>query len=326
MTALLALAATAYAFAAGSVAEYQVQVVFDGFLPVLGGNEGKAEIAMDVRVSGNGPSEGTVGATSEITAFEIAFNGAKLPLTLENVTDYFPKTTVSLTPQGKIVANDAPDRRLPVRLPGLDVRRFPDITYVPVEFASAETAVGDSWTFSRDFGGNPMEYTCQAVSEDDGLLRVKVEVRQEYSVLENDSLEVVSERSRAVNEVTTKLTGEGFVLFDAGRGAVRRAEMRNVAISEAKPLKGGDATVRKLTTEYKVALKGADGRAPAQPAPKPWWRQARDLAAMVARDPRSLLGMLQLAAAAGLQQLPAAWGRLLEPVAAALRPWFPARR
>jgi hypothetical protein len=319
---ILATLTTAYAFSAGSVADYDVSVVFDGFLPVLGGNEGKAEIAMRVRVTGSGPVDPGVGAVSEITAFDMAFNGAKLPLTLENVTDYFPRTTIVLTAQGKIVQNDAPDRRLPVRLPGLDVRRFPDITYVPIEFARAETAVGDDWTFERDFGGVPMRYSCHAASETEGLLRVDVRVEQEYAVLENDSLEVVQERSRAAREVRTKLVGEGFVLFDTGAGTVREADMRNVATSVATPLAGGEATQRRLVTEYKVKRSGA--RAASRPAAPPLWKQAADLAAAVARDPRRLAGMLQLAAAAGLQRLPEQWTRWLAPVADAIRPWFPA--
>jgi hypothetical protein len=324
MTALLAAVATAYAFAQGGTHAYKVDVVFDGFLPLLGGNEGKAEVSMDVRLTGNAPVEGKPSATSEITAFDISFNGARLPLTLENVTDFFPRTTVVVEPTGKIVSNDAPDRRLPVRLPGLDVRRFPDITYVPIEFAGAETGVGDSWEFERDFGGNPLKYTCRAASLDDGLLRVEVTVVQEYTVLENDSLEVVAERSRAVREVTTRLEGKGHVVFDTGVGVAREAVMVNVATSEASPLAGGEPETRKLTTTYNVKLLGPR-QVSARPEPAPWWRQAAETAQLVMRNPGALVGMLQIAAAAGLQRIPRRWEAVLKPLSSQLRRWLPMR-
>ena len=40
--------------------------------------------------------------------------------------------------------SDAPNVKLPVRLPGLDVKRFPDITYVPIQFPDRELKTGDT--------------------------------------------------------------------------------------------------------------------------------------------------------------------------------------
>jgi len=315
---LAALWTTAYAFAPGVAHPYDVKVTFDGFLPVLGGNEGKAEIKLGVRVEGLKGVEGTTAATNEITAFEISFNGAKLPLTVDNVTDYFPRSTLIIEPTGKLVKNDAPDKKLPVRLPGLDVRRLPDITYVPIEFARINTSPGESWTFERDFGGTPMKYDCKATGEEDGLVRIEVAVRQEYVVLENDSLEVVTDRSSAVREVKTVLKGEGFVLFDQELGMARKAVMSNVATSEARDLKSGALTVRKLKTDYEVAL-----GSPRAKATTPWWIQVRDTAVLARKNPSTVVGMIQMAALLGMERLPPAWAAALRPIESHIRQWLP---
>ncbi|MGE0002093.1 MAG: hypothetical protein AB7F50_02640 [Fimbriimonadaceae bacterium] len=320
LATLAALWTTAYSFSPGVAHTYDVKVTFDGFLPVLGGNEGKAEIKMGVKVEGAQAPAGRTAATNEITAFEISFNGAKLPLTVDNVTDYFPRSHLVIEPTGKLVSNDAPDKKLPVRLPGLDVRRLPDITYVPIEFSTTATALEDAWKFQRDFGGTPMDYQCIAVGEEDGLVKVKVEVRQEYTVLENDSLEVVTERSSAVREVTTVLEGKGFVLFDQELGMARKAVMSNLATSRAKDLKDGTVGVRKLKTDYEVVLGSPRVK---KAAAKPWWDQARDTAVLVRNNPRAMVGMLQLAAMMGMQKLPVAWTNVLRPIESQLRRWLP---
>ena len=250
---------------------YDVKVSFDGFLSLLGGNEGKADVIMVVRVKGLAPEAGEVRATNEISACEILFNGAKLPLTLDNVIDYFPKTTVSATAQGKITKNDAPNRNLPVRLPGLDVRRFPDITYLPIEFPADGISEGKSWTFSKVFGESELTYTCTptAIRNDRALIGVKV--RQEYEVLEDEGLEVVKREDDAVARVKTVMTGDGEVIFDLKQGIAAKVRMTNDAVSTAVNLKSNKATVRKLKTDFAVSLKGYDFGATvaaAKPAPK----------------------------------------------------------
>ncbi len=171
----LLLTPAEYRFEPKTDLTYDVKVSFDGFLPLLGGNEGKADVIMVVRVKGQAAEGSELKATNEINSCEILFNGARLPLSLENVIDYFPKTTIQVTPQGKITKNDAPNRNLPVRLPGLDVRRFPDITYVPIEFPAEGITEGKSWTFSKVFGESELTYTCTltAIRNDRALLNVK---------------------------------------------------------------------------------------------------------------------------------------------------------
>lgn len=327
MTSLLLAVATApmaYGFGPETKLTYDVNVGFDGFLPVLGGNQGKVEVTMAVDVRGLAPEGEDLRASNEITAFEIVFNGAKLPLSLENAVEYFPKTTVRLSASGKILANDAPERRLPVRLPGLDVKRFPDITYVPIELASGEAEVGRSWEFKRAFGDSDMAYSCRLESLEGDLAKVAVQVRQDYTVLENSALEVVADRADAEAEVTTVLEGSGTVTFDLARGVARKVDMANEAVSKVKPLDGSAPSERRLKTVLSVEAKSLSGFVArrSQADQRPWWERAWGTAQAMGRDPRLVTGFLKLAAAFGLRAMPREWAAWVGRVAPQAERWI----
>ncbi len=327
--ALLAvLAPTTYGFGPGTRLEYDVKVVFEGFLPVLGGNEGVVDVTMGVLVTGAEKKAETLQAASEITAFDLVFNGAKLPLTVENVTQFFPKTTIELTPAGRIVATDAPDRQLPVRLPGLDVKRFPDITYVPLELPEEPLETGNSWTFERDFGGQPLRYECNVMLSTDETAKVAVRVAQSYTVLENDAYEVVADRASAAREVVTTLAGTGVVTFDLKRGAARSVQMTNTATGAVTDLTSGEKSQRKLVTKLEVRLKGAEGGALQASNPRPTRVRVAPVWERAARMARDAWSWLQLASVFGLVRLPGeleAWVAPIRPQVARYLPWLVAR-
>jgi hypothetical protein len=255
LAAALLLAPLQYGFEPGSKLEYDSKVEFEGFIPILGGNEGTVVVEMAVKVDGlEAKKEGTVRAANEITRFKIAFNGATLPLDAASVQSYFPRTTISLTPAGKIVESDAPNVSLPVRLPGLDVKRFPDITYVPIEFPAEAPKDGETWTFTKKFGESDIGYKCKLAGSKGDAKIIEVAILQEYEVLENAALEVVSEEKDAERRVRTVLTGNGIVLFDAKRGAVLKAEMVNDAVSHVTKLSDGSKSERKLRTKFSLSL------------------------------------------------------------------------
>ncbi len=276
MTSLLlaaALAPAAYQWIPGTTASYDVAVVFDGFLPILGGNTGKAEVAMTVKVDGLGAEPDIQSASSEMTAFEIKFNGFPLPLALEDAQGYFPKTTVQMTPFGKITKSDAPDIALPVRLPGLDVKRFPDITYLPIELPANGWEKGQKWEFTKAFGDSDMSYSCETVELTGEVATVDVTVKQDYTVLENDALEVVKDEKDAVSKVNTALRGTGKIQFHVGKGRVIKVEMKNSSTSAVMNIKSGKSSgERKLTSQLTVvdkALQASLGTsAGTKPAPK----------------------------------------------------------
>lgn len=312
VTTLLLATVLAYSFTPDTKVSYSVKVGLDGFLPLMGGNEGKVDIEMAVDVKGASGDAGNLKSSSEISEFAISFNGTKLPLDVTNVVEYFPKTTITVSPNGKIIATDAPDKKLPVRLPGLDVKHFPDITYVPIELPTEEVEAGKTWTFSRDFGGAPITYTCTAESVAGNVWSIKVKLAQTYKVLETPTYEVASKPEDAVREVTTTMTGEGTVRFDVAAGRVEKADMVNSAVSDVKDLKSGESKQRKLVTTYTVAVKQGNAVV-AKKAPSNLWEQTIDFSTKAVQFGRNAVSWIQTAALFGLEMLP--------PQLEHLRPW-----
>ncbi len=186
MVLLAALTVLAYAFPTGTHLSYDVRVGFDGYLPVLGGQQTTANLTMTVDVVGlaTQPNQNP-SATSEIKALKLEFDGAVMPFGPANVSEYFPKTTAEFTAQGNLIKTDAPNTRLPVRLPGLDVKRFPDITYLPIEFPAEGIEEGKSFKFKKPFGDGPVEYevTPTAITADKVTLALTID--QTYIVFED---------------------------------------------------------------------------------------------------------------------------------------------
>lgn len=262
--ALLALAPVAYGFGPELKLTYDVKVGFEGFIPVLGGQEGKVEVLMGVSVDGLSPEGTNLRAASEIKKFKLSFNGAELPLTVDSVKDFFPRTTIQFTPGGRIVKTDAPDLKLPVRLPGLDAKRFPDITYLPVEFPETSVEKGQAWEFKKSFGDSDVVYKCTAALVSADSVEVDMTMNQTYTVLENEAKEIVVDRKDAVNSVETTMTGSGRAIFDRKRGVVKVFSANGNSVSTVTDLKTKLESRRVLKMVLEVALKEKE---PAQPRP-----------------------------------------------------------
>lgn len=282
MVALLlsaALAPVAYGFGPATKLAYDANVTFEGFIPILGGQEGKVEVAMGVSVEGLSSTEPKqLRAASEIKKFKIVFNGAELPLTLDNVRDYFPRTTIKLTPEGKIVATDAPDLTLPVKLPGLDAKRFPDITYLPIEFPETGVEPGTTWSFKKSFAGSDVTYTCKVAEMTETTVKVDLGIQQSYELLEDEAKQVVTNEKDAVARVKTDLNGTGVVEFDRKLGVVRVFNADAKAVSKATDLKTKETSERVLTTKLAIKLiqpeKKTSGSATILERAQGWWESA----------------------------------------------------
>lgn len=277
----LAMLPASYQFSPSTQHQFDLSVTFDGFLPVLGGNEGVVDAKMGLSVSGLAPEGSNLRASNELTAFSLTFNQAKLPFDLANAVEYFPKTTIALTPAGKIVANSAPDKQMVIRLPGLDVKRFPDITYAPLEFPEAGIETGSKWTFKKKFDGADVAYDCTAKNVTEKQAEIEVKVQQSFESLENDALEVVKAEADASNRVKTEMTGSGIVLFNLEKGIPNKVVMTNDAVNTVTPIKGGASTERKLKTTLRLMRVGFT---PAEtvvvkkaPAPVTWQEKAGNL-------------------------------------------------
>jgi hypothetical protein len=227
---------------------FDVTVKFEGFLPVLGGTEGTVDVVMTVGVQGMAPDEkARPRAVSDIDAFTMKLNGSAMPFGKENVQAFFPRTTVSLTPEGKVEATDAPNKTLPVRLPGLDVKRFPDITYLPIEFPKDGVEEGKEFTFRKAFGNSEAIYTVVPTAVTAETVVMKVGFHQSYTTWEDARRNPVAQGS-AEYEVGTDVKGEGIATFDRRRALVQDLEVVADATSTVTDVKAKTTKERKLRT------------------------------------------------------------------------------
>lgn len=280
---LLAIAPVAYGFAPGIKLDYLMTAEFDGFIPVLGGQQGKVQIDLAVGVEGLEPKDSRLRAASELKKFKIVFNGGELPLGLEEVKDYFPRTTIEISPMGEVLKTDAPNVNLPVRLPGLDARRFPEISYLPVQFPAGDLTQGQTWEFKKGFGGSDVTYKCLAAKVDDATVEVEMDLDQSYLVMENEAKEIVTDKKDAIASVKTDLRGSGRVIFDRKRGVVLAFSANATSISVATDLKTKKDTRRELATKLNVKLKVQDKQVQGPTSllgmAQDWWKRTVDTGA-----------------------------------------------
>lgn len=255
---LVMVAPPQYAFVPGKGFDLDVSVRFDGYLPIFGGREAKVDVMFLVGVEGAEPKDDALRATSEIREFKIELDGAPLPLTVESIRDYFPRSTVTLTPFGRVVESDAGDRRLPIQLPGLDPGKLPQLTFLPLELPSVEAAPGMKWEFTRPFTGADMRFACEVVSVEGSLVRVKSTMRQSSSVLEGPTMQIVADEKDAASRVETELEGSGKGVFDRELGRWREFDVKAVARGKETNLRTRNVRERVLTTTVRTRLRAAN--------------------------------------------------------------------
>lgn len=251
----LSLLPVTYKFPEARPAQYQIGLKFDGYLPLLGGNEGTAEVKLGLSVQG-GPAEGgNSKAVSDLTDMGLTFNGQKLPFTVDDLKKYFPKNTVTLTAEGKILTNDAPDLTLPVRLPGLDVKRFPDITFLAVEFPQTGVEEGKSWSYQKAFGDSTVNFDVVPTKVGDDKVEMTLKLSQKYTTLEDEAHSLVKDQKDAAYTVVTDVSGTGKVVFDRTVGLIRSLNIVADSTDLVTDLQSKKETHRKLKTTLTVALK-----------------------------------------------------------------------
>ena len=233
---------------------YQVDVHFNGYIPILGGMQGKVDLKVAITVKGLDPDNGNPRAKTDLADLKIILNDAALPFGKDEVEKYFPNT-VTMTPQGKVLKNDAPDLSLPVQLPGLDIKRFPDITFLPVEFPSEGIEVGKPFCYSRLFGASAVNYTVTPSSISDTEVSLDLKMSQDFANQEDDAHNVTKEPKDAVADVKTHMQGTGKVLFDRHLGLVKSMHLDADSSTTVTDLKTKATSSRDLKTSEDVALK-----------------------------------------------------------------------
>ena len=257
LASILAVVLTpaAYSFPIDKPALYEVNMKFDGFIPILGGQNGVVDVDLGVSALGlKNDADGHPQVATELRAIKVKFNGASMPLDINNAKTYFPKTTVSLTPQGRILKSDAPSMALPIRLPGLDIRRMPDVTFLPVEFPADGVEVGKEWSYKKSFGDSDVTFNLKATSVNDDKVEMDVKMAQSYDTLEDSALAIPSNPKDAVAKVHTDMTGEGKAVFDRKLGLIRSAVIDADAKSKSVNIESKASTDRELKSHLSINL------------------------------------------------------------------------
>jgi hypothetical protein len=249
LLAAATLVKLAYSFPVEVKRVYDVKTVFEGYIPILGGHEGKIEVNLVVTAQGLKPAaDGAAQVLSTLDDIKVIYNGAPLPfVTLDNAKEYFPPTTISMSPFGATIKTNAPDVQAPVKLPGLDVKRFPDITYLPLQLPEGEAAEGKAYTFKRTFGDSDITYTVTPTKIGDETVEMTVAVSQTYEVLEDEGKEVVKSEKDAVARVRTDMSGTGTATFDRKLGVFKIVNVTANADSAVV-----DIETKKLSSTRKV--------------------------------------------------------------------------
>ncbi|HWA81808.1 MAG TPA: hypothetical protein VG820_00130 [Fimbriimonadaceae bacterium] len=260
MLSLLAAATVvklAYSFPLDVKRTYDVKTSFEGYIPLLSGVEGKVEVNLVMTAQGvKADAEGNAQVLGTLDDIKVLLNGEVMSLvTLDMVKPYFPPTTVSISPVGETLKTNAPDLPFPVKLPGLDIKRIPDITYLPVQLPTDGAEAGKSYTFKRVFGDSDMAYTATPTKVTDDTVELAVTVAQNYDVLESDSNEIVKDVKDAANKVATTLTGKGTATFDRHLGVFTNVSIDSEAHSIVTDLETKKDSTRDLKIKQEVKLR-----------------------------------------------------------------------
>lgn len=256
MLLALAIVPVGYGFVPGTKCSYDVEFAFDGFIPVLGGMEGQASAKMGVEVIGLTPDKNAAQKASyELKQFALFVGEDEFPYSIDKIKPFFPKSNVWFTELGKVQKTDAPKLDIPVRLPGIDPKRFADVSFLPVEFVAASVEEGQKWTFEKAFGDSTVNYEVNVKSVSDTVIELNLGLKQTYTVLEDEAKNVVKDEKDAIARVETTVTGTGNAVYDRQKRMFASVVINADSISKAVDLKTKETAERKLKMTTKVKLR-----------------------------------------------------------------------
>jgi hypothetical protein len=234
--------------------EYAITLKLNGFIPLLD-MDAKAQANVSIAVQGLAPdTAGNAQAAYDLRDFQVSFNDSKLPLTIEDAKKFFSKTTFSLSPLGKVLKTDAPDTKLPIQLPGLDLKRFPEATFVGIEFPPGGVVAGKSWSCKKVFGNSEVDETLTAVTVNPDHIELAIKMTQTLDSLEDPSNQIPADPKDAVSKVHTVMQGDGKAVFDPVAGVLESSVVDADSVSTVTSIATKVVTHRKLHTKLEVEL------------------------------------------------------------------------
>lgn len=245
-----------YDFPLGSENKFNVNVAFEGYIPLFGGKVGKANV--DFVVSAKSVPEKSpllTAVESEIVELKAVAFGATLPLNKNNIGQFFPKATATFDATGLVKFNSAEAVNMPVKLPGLDSQRLPEISYVPLIVNSDALTSGTSYEFDRTFNGAAIHYKVTPSKAEDGHQTLAIEVSQDSEGFE-DAYGNPAEASAAKFKLKTHLTGTGSAVYNPGKAMFDKVVVETNAETDVTNMKTSKETKRNLKTTLTIIRDG----------------------------------------------------------------------
>ena len=245
-----------YNFPVGSETKFNVKVQFDGFVPLFGGKVGKVDVDLVVRAVGVESKKSDLQSVdSEITELKAVAFGSTLPLNQNNIGQFFPKAVAIIETNGQVKQNDAPQVVMPVKLPGLDSTRLPEISYVPLVLNSEAATAGKPFEFSRTFNGASMKYKVTPTVKNEITEAFDIEVSQETSGFEDAYGNPVAEGA-AKSKLKTVLTGKGTATFSLAKRMFDKVMVETLGDTDVTNIKTGKTSKRSLKTTLTIVRDG----------------------------------------------------------------------
>lgn len=245
-----------YNFPVGSEAKFNVKVQFDGFVPLFGGKVGKVDVDMVVRATGVASKKSDLQSVdSEIIDLKAVAFGSTLPLNKNNIGQFYPRAIAIVETNGTVMQNDAPAVMMPVKLPGLDSRRLPEISYVPLVINYEAALAGKPYEFVRTFNGSSMKYRVIPTVQNEQKEAFDIELSQVSSGFEDAYGNPVAEEV-AKSKIKTVLTGKGKAVFNFEKRMFDHVVVETTGDSDVTNIKTGKTSQRSLKTTLTIVRDG----------------------------------------------------------------------
>ena len=145
---------------------------------------------------------------------------------------------------------------MPVKLPGLDSQRLPEISYVPLVIDKDAVDAGKPYEFSRTFNGAVMKYKVTPGEKKEQKEIFQIEVSQSSSGFEDSYGNPIVEAG-AKSKLKTNLTGKGTAVFNFAKRMFDKVVVETIGDTDVTNIKTGKTSKRKLKTTITIIRDGA---------------------------------------------------------------------
>lgn len=258
----------AYRFPISGTAKIDLSLSFDGDIPILGGQHGKANAKAQFEAVFAAPVNGKASITDSLKSFQVDFNGFQLPLTLKDALKYFPTTTFLTDPSGGYESQSKTNIKTPVRLPGLSLDNVPRITFAPFQIPPGLIAVGDQASYDAKIQGGTETVQLKVMMISTDRILLSVHYVSHTSGLEDSAEMVTDDPKSAASKVETTDEGSGTAVYSKKLGMFSGVSITDNAVTKVTAIDTHAKTERKLNRVMTIALQmESPSSSPVNPKP-----------------------------------------------------------